>query len=132
MVNDIYHVQILKEFDCIFEDERSKIIREKWAELIPKVFEVAKNDQNASLQELYVDIPQCTSKGTMIANCMCHKDHMSTESKSILASMILVYLLADTHTTATTSRIVIFVDVRNHHDLVVNVKTNFLNVMYQQ
>jgi len=62
----------------------------------------------------------------MIANVMCHKDHMSTESKSILASMMLVYLLADTRTTATTSRIVIFVDVRNHHDLVANVKTNFL------
>jgi len=36
---------------------------------------------------------------------------MFTESKSILASMMLIYLLADTCTVATPSRIVIFVDV---------------------
>jgi len=56
MVHDIYHVQILKEFDRIFEDERSKIIREKWAELIPKVFEVAKNDKSASLQGVLLKV----------------------------------------------------------------------------
>ena len=119
MVHDMFidHVQILKEFDRIFEDERSKIIREKWAELIPKVFEVAKNNHCAPLQELYLDIPQCSSKGTMITSNSNLKDHtyISTESKSILASMMLVYLLADTRTTATTSRIVIFIDVRKHH-----------------
>jgi len=58
-----YHEQILKEFDHIFEDERSRSIREKWAKLIPKVFEVAENDQSSALQELYADLTQCTSKG---------------------------------------------------------------------
>jgi len=56
MVHDIYHVQILKEFDRIFEDEQSKIIREKWTELIPKVFEVAKNDKSASLQGVLLKV----------------------------------------------------------------------------
>ena len=106
----------MKEFDRIFEDERSKIIREKWAEFIPKVFEVVKNDQSAALQELYADITQCTSKGIIILHVCVIKTIIiiSTESKSILASMMLIYLLADTRTTATTSRIVIFVDVRNY------------------
>ena len=46
----------------------------------------------------------------MLCVAMHHKDHnMFTESKSILASMMLIYLLADTRTAATPSRIVIFV-----------------------
>lgn len=66
-------MQILKEFDRIFEEEQSKHIREKWEELIPKVFEVAENDQSSALQELYADLTQC--KGTIhVPYNVCHKD----------------------------------------------------------
>jgi len=68
-------MQILKEFDRIFEEEQSKHIREKWEELIPKLFEVAENDQSSALQKLYADLTQCTSKGTIhVPYNVCHKD----------------------------------------------------------
>ena len=112
----IIYTQILKEFDRIFEGAQSKRIKEKWEELIPKVFEVAKNDPSSALQDLYADATQCITKGIIVAIIRIVKimPDISTESKSLLASMMLIYLLADTRTTATPSRIVIFVDVRIH------------------
>ena len=40
--------------------------------------------------------------------------------------MMLIYLLADTRTAATPSRIVIFVDVMNYMTLIVDLKFNSL------
>ena len=54
---------------------------------------------------------------------MCHKDHnVFTKSNSILASMMLIYLITDTHTAVIPSRIVIFVDVRNYITLIIALK----------
>ena len=65
----------------------------------------------------------------MLRVAMHHKDHnMFTESKFILASMMLIYLLADTRTAATPSRIVIFVDVNweLYMTLIIDLKFNSL------
>jgi len=63
---DIIYTQILKEFDRFFEGQQSKHIKEKWEELIPKVFEVAKNDPSLALQDLYAHVTQCTTKGKIV------------------------------------------------------------------
>ena len=46
--------------------EMVKRMRETWMEMIPKVFEVAKNESNAGLKALYEECLTCTSEGIAI------------------------------------------------------------------
>ena len=51
--------------------EMVKQIREIWMEMIPKVFEVAKNESNAGLKALYEESMTCTSEGVATYTCIC-------------------------------------------------------------
>ena len=53
----------MAELDRIFDMEMVKQMREIWMEMIPKVFEVAKNESNAGLKALYEESMTCTSEG---------------------------------------------------------------------
>ena len=53
----------MAELDRIFDMEMVKQMRETWMEMIPKVFEVAKNESNVGLKALYEECLTCTSEG---------------------------------------------------------------------
>ena len=40
-----------------------KDIKEVWSEMVPKIFDVVKNECNAKLKSLYEESITCTSKG---------------------------------------------------------------------
>ena len=50
--------------------EMVKQMREIWMEMIPKVFEVAKNESNAGLKALYEECMTCTSEGVATYTCI--------------------------------------------------------------
>ena len=57
----------MEEFDRIFDIEMVlKNEGNTWIEMIPKVFEIAKNESNAELKALYEDCLTCTSEGNYI------------------------------------------------------------------
>ena len=60
----------MAELDRIFDMEMVKQMREIWMEMIPKVFEVAKNESNAGLKALYEECMTCTSEGVAIYTCI--------------------------------------------------------------
>ena len=52
----------MTELDRIFDMEMVKQMRETWMEMIPQVFEVAKNESNAGLKALYEECLTYTSE----------------------------------------------------------------------
>ena len=44
--------RFFNEFNCIFEKEIIKDIKEVWSEMVPKFFDVTKNESNAKLKSL--------------------------------------------------------------------------------
>ena len=108
----LFYQQIFSEFNHIFEKEIIKDIKEVWSEMVPKIFDVTKNESNAKLKSLYEEsiLKVWLDTITTQYSYWLYTWHFA-ECKSLFASMMLVHLLPNTRTAATTSRILVFINV---------------------
>ena len=101
----------MAELDRIVQRrEATKEMKELWMNNVPKIIAVANEEGNPHLRALCDEAKAPISEGEYVSTfqsdpCMC------IVSRSILATLMLAYLLPDTRTAAKSSRLIIFTSV---------------------